>query len=163
MNIRDWFPLGMTGWISLQSKGLSRVFSTPQFKSINSIPQGSQITDKELLLTEAFQRYMWNGCSNRDVIILQPMMNWAAVAASNTERATWTPSASWGRRQHHRQSSLRTVSQSNLNLIKPLDSTINLQEVQRTGHNDKLCYKVAVNKIVTLGNLYDKWYSFFNI
>ena len=29
-------PLGWTGWISLQSKGLSRVFSTPQFKSINS-------------------------------------------------------------------------------------------------------------------------------
>ena len=24
MNIRDWFPLGWTGWISLQSKGLSR-------------------------------------------------------------------------------------------------------------------------------------------
>ena len=36
MNIQDWFPLGWTGWISLQSKGLSRVFSnttvqTPQF------------------------------------------------------------------------------------------------------------------------------------
>ena len=27
MNIQDWFPLGGTGWISLQSKGLSRVFS----------------------------------------------------------------------------------------------------------------------------------------
>ena len=27
MNIQDWFPLGWTGWISLQSKGLSRVFS----------------------------------------------------------------------------------------------------------------------------------------
>ena len=27
MNIQDWFPLGLTGWISLQSKGLSRVFS----------------------------------------------------------------------------------------------------------------------------------------
>ena len=27
MNILDWFPLGRTGWISLQSKGLSRVFS----------------------------------------------------------------------------------------------------------------------------------------
>ena len=25
MNIQDWFPLGLTGWISLQSKGLSRV------------------------------------------------------------------------------------------------------------------------------------------
>ena len=27
MNIQDWFPLAWTGWISLQSKGLSRVFS----------------------------------------------------------------------------------------------------------------------------------------
>ena len=37
---QDWFPLEWTGWISLQSKGLSRVFEsspTPQFKSINSV------------------------------------------------------------------------------------------------------------------------------
>ena len=27
MNIQGWFPLGLTGFISLQSKGLSRVFS----------------------------------------------------------------------------------------------------------------------------------------
>ena len=27
MNNQDWFPLGLTGWISLQSKGQSRVFS----------------------------------------------------------------------------------------------------------------------------------------
>ena len=27
MTIQDWSPLGWTGWISLQSKGLSRVFS----------------------------------------------------------------------------------------------------------------------------------------
>ena len=33
MNTQDWFPLEWAGWISLQSKGLSRV---PQFKSINS-------------------------------------------------------------------------------------------------------------------------------
>ena len=26
-NVQDWYPLGLTGWISLQSKGLSRVFS----------------------------------------------------------------------------------------------------------------------------------------
>ena len=26
MNTQDWFPLGFTGWVSLQSKGLSRVF-----------------------------------------------------------------------------------------------------------------------------------------
>ena len=31
MNTQDWFPLGWTGWISLQSKGLS------QFKNINSL------------------------------------------------------------------------------------------------------------------------------
>ena len=35
MNIPDWFPLGLTGWISLQSRGLSSVFcSVPQFESI---------------------------------------------------------------------------------------------------------------------------------
>ena len=27
INIQDWFPLGWTGWIFLQSKGLSKVFS----------------------------------------------------------------------------------------------------------------------------------------
>ena len=36
VNTQDWSPLGWTGWISLQSKGLSRVFSNttvqkPQF------------------------------------------------------------------------------------------------------------------------------------
>ena len=31
MNIQDWFPLGLTGWISLQSKRLSRVFSSTIF------------------------------------------------------------------------------------------------------------------------------------
>ena len=41
MNIQDWSPLGWTGWISLQSKGLSRVFSNTtvqkhQFFSMDS-------------------------------------------------------------------------------------------------------------------------------
>ena len=31
-----WFPLGRTGWISLQSKGLSRVFSSTTVQNINS-------------------------------------------------------------------------------------------------------------------------------
>ena len=35
INIQDWFPLGLTGLISLQSKGLSRVFPSTT-KSINS-------------------------------------------------------------------------------------------------------------------------------
>ena len=36
MNIQDWFPLGSTSLISLQSKGLSRVFSNTKFKNISS-------------------------------------------------------------------------------------------------------------------------------
>ena len=35
-NTQDCFPLGWTGWISLQSKGLSRVFSNTTVQSINS-------------------------------------------------------------------------------------------------------------------------------
>ena len=38
MNIQDWFPLGLNGLISLQSKGLSRVFSnTTVQKTIDSL------------------------------------------------------------------------------------------------------------------------------
>ena len=33
MNIQDWLPLGLTGWISLQSKGLSTVKSFLQHHS----------------------------------------------------------------------------------------------------------------------------------
>ena len=36
MNTQDWSPLGWTGWISLQSKGLSRVLQHHSSKSINS-------------------------------------------------------------------------------------------------------------------------------
>ena len=43
MNIPDWFPLGWTGWISLQSKGLSRVFS-------NTIIQKYQFFGSQLSL-----------------------------------------------------------------------------------------------------------------
>ena len=35
-NTQDWFPLGLTGWVSLQSKGLSRVFSNTTVQKINS-------------------------------------------------------------------------------------------------------------------------------
>ena len=36
MNIQDWFPLGWTGWISLQPRDSQESSPTPQFKSINS-------------------------------------------------------------------------------------------------------------------------------
>ena len=34
MNIQDWFPLGLTGWISLQSKGFSRVLQHHSSKAL---------------------------------------------------------------------------------------------------------------------------------
>ena len=37
MNIQDWFPLGWTGWISLPSMGLSRVFSNTTVQYTKSI------------------------------------------------------------------------------------------------------------------------------
>ena len=40
LNTQDWFPLGWTGWISLQSKGLSRVFSSTavqKHQSVNTV------------------------------------------------------------------------------------------------------------------------------
>jgi len=43
MTIQDWLPLGWTGWISLQSKGLSRVFS-------NTTVQKHQLFDAQLSL-----------------------------------------------------------------------------------------------------------------
>ena len=43
MNTQDWFPLELTGWICLQSKGLSRVFS-------NTTVQKHQFFDSQLSL-----------------------------------------------------------------------------------------------------------------
>ena len=37
MNLQDWFPLELTGLISLQSKDSQESSPTPQFKSINSL------------------------------------------------------------------------------------------------------------------------------
>ena len=34
MNIQDWFPLGWTSWLFLQSKGLSRVFSNTTVQNL---------------------------------------------------------------------------------------------------------------------------------
>ena len=46
MNTQDWSPLGWTGWISLRSKGLSRVFSntTVQKHQLFSAQPSSQST-----------------------------------------------------------------------------------------------------------------------
>ena len=44
MNTQDWSPLGWTGWISLQSKGLSRVFSNTTYLYKRISPYNSTIS-----------------------------------------------------------------------------------------------------------------------
>ena len=69
MNIQDWFPLGLTGWISLKSKGLSRVFFTwdklvflslsfPTFKM--RIPSALLLSEmNELILSALWELVKW--------------------------------------------------------------------------------------------------------
>ena len=52
MNIQDWFPLGWTGWISLQSKGLSRAFS-------NTTVQKHQFYGAQLSLESNSHIHTW--------------------------------------------------------------------------------------------------------
>ena len=52
MNTQDWSPLGWTGWISLQSKGLSRVFS-------NTTVQNHQFFSAQLSSQSNFHIHTW--------------------------------------------------------------------------------------------------------
>ena len=52
MNTQDWFPLGLTDWISLQSKGLSRVFP-------NTTVQKHQLFDTQPSLWSNSHIHTW--------------------------------------------------------------------------------------------------------
>ena len=52
MNTQDWSPLGLTGWISLESKGLSRVFS-------NTTVQKHQFFSTQLFLWSNSHIHTW--------------------------------------------------------------------------------------------------------
>ena len=54
MNIQDWSPLGWTGWISLQSKGLLRVFS-------NTTVQKHQFFGTAFFIVQLSHPYMTTG------------------------------------------------------------------------------------------------------
>ena len=69
MNIQDWFPLGWTGWISLQSKGLSRVFSNH-----SSYTRTYIYTDWELLT----------------LLVLSPEKAMATHSSTLTYKIPWT-------------------------------------------------------------------------
>ena len=55
MNIQDWFPLGWTGLISLQSKGLSRVFSNTTIQWVSCLHQVAKVLEFQL----EHQSFQW--------------------------------------------------------------------------------------------------------
>ena len=55
MNIQDWFPLGLTGLISLQSKGLSRVFSN------STVQKASVLQWSAFFMVQLSHPYMTTG------------------------------------------------------------------------------------------------------
>ena len=57
MNIQDWFPLGLIGLISLQSKGLSRVFSNTTVQNYQSF----------------WYRHLWRSISNWNIDYCFPL------------------------------------------------------------------------------------------
>ena len=97
MNIQDWSPLGWTGWISLQSKGLSRVFS-------NTTVQKYQFFGSQLSLEKAMAPHSstlaWKIPQMKETGRLQSMgslrvrHNWAASLSLCTFmhwRRKWQP------------------------------------------------------------------------
>ena len=60
MNNQDWFPLGLTGLISLQSKGLSRVFSNTRAQKHQFFSaQPSLWSNSHISLTQAIALTRW--------------------------------------------------------------------------------------------------------
>ena len=70
INTQDWSPLGWTGWISLQSKGLSRVFS-------NTTVQKHQFFGAQL---------SWFRC----LLIHWKSICWAILCAKHCSRSCYT-------------------------------------------------------------------------
>ena len=70
MNIQDWFFLGWTVWISLQSKGLSRVFSSTTVQKHQFLGPQSSLWSKSLIYRWLLEKYNFdyiNLCQQKDV------------------------------------------------------------------------------------------------
>ena len=62
LNIQDWPPLGLTGLISLQSKGLSRVFSN------NTVLKASNLQHSAFIMVQLSQPYM---TTRRTIVLIR--------------------------------------------------------------------------------------------
>ena len=87
MNIQDWFPLWLTGWISLQSKGLTRVFSKASILQhlaffIVKLSHPYMTTGKTIALTR------WT-CVSKVMSLLFNMLSTLAIAFLPRNKHLW--------------------------------------------------------------------------
>ena len=70
MNTQDWSPLGWTGWISLQSKGLSRVFlyTTVQKHQLKPSAQQKETINKVKRQPSEWEKIIANEATNKQLI-----------------------------------------------------------------------------------------------
>ena len=79
-NIQDWFHLGWTGWISLKSKGLSRVVSSTTVKSINSSFTYAQILGY-LKILQMLWNFVFPYCESSLPLELYKVLNYMFLTA----------------------------------------------------------------------------------
>ena len=98
MNIQDWFPLGLTGWISLQSKGLSRllqhhsskasILRHPAFFTVYRLYTSSHLATSHLCRLHA-------SCSRQlfatvmETVLQQPQHNYKHITLKASSHSNW--------------------------------------------------------------------------
>ena len=89
MNIQDWFPLGWTGWISLQSKEFSRDLS-------NTTVQKHQFFGAQLFIAQLSHPYMTTGKTIALTRRTPSVLRWGFPGGSVVKnQETWIRSLGW--------------------------------------------------------------------
>ena len=88
MNVQDWFPLGLTGLISLQSKGLSRVFPSTTFQK-HQFGEGNGNPLKYSCLEKSMDRGAWRAAVHRVTWLSTHAWGWREIGWSNKMVKLW--------------------------------------------------------------------------
>ena len=90
VNIQEWFPLGLTGWISLQSKGLSRVL----FNTTVQIIIWSLLTASKIQCWQTYKRA--SALVTEMGLTLAPMHSWGIhIRIWTHQRLSWLQVPQW--------------------------------------------------------------------
>ena len=135
MNIQDWFPLGLTGWISLQSKGLSRIFS-------NTTVQKHQFFDTVFFIVQLSCPYMSTGKTialtkqtfvGKVMSLLFNMLSRLVITflpRSKRLLISWLQYLMWNVRLDESQGIIRVATQPSHPLSSPSPPAFNLSQHQ---------------------------------